>query len=99
MRRRQGRGVLALVLPLALIHRSAYKGNSRKSISTILQSPTRLRTANGLFSTLRLIARHKILEQRIVIRCFENHRTRWTDMEPSANCRVGVGQKKCRPNH
>ena len=52
---------------------------------------------NGLFSTLRLLARHKIWEQRISIHCCENHRTHWVALEPSANSRVGVGLEKWIP--
>ena len=56
-----------------------------------------MRVDNGLSSTLRLLARHKIWEQRISIHCSENHRTRWADIEPSANSRVGVGLAKWIP--
>jgi hypothetical protein len=37
--------------------------NSQRSISSILHSPTTVRAVNDLYSTLRLIARHKTLEQ------------------------------------
>src|SRR5215208_743184 len=80
-----------------LIHRSAWKGNFAKSRCSILHRPTPMPGDNGLFSTLRLLARHEILEQRIVIRCSANHRTRWADIEPSANSMVGVGLEKWIP--
>jgi hypothetical protein len=56
-----------------------------------------MRVDNGLSSTLQLLARHKIWEQRIPIHCSENYRTRWAEIEPSANSRVGVGLEKQIP--
>jgi hypothetical protein len=48
---------------LVPIHPNARKGNSRKSTSRILHSDSAMWADNGLFSALRLIARHKIWEQ------------------------------------
>jgi hypothetical protein len=45
--------------PLALIQRSAWKGCSAKSISSMLHSPVPLRADNGLFFTLHLLSKHK----------------------------------------
>jgi hypothetical protein len=46
-----------------LIHRSAWKGNSQKSISTILDSLPLWERRMAYFPALELIAKHKISEE------------------------------------
>ena len=47
----------------ALIHRSAWKENSQKSISTILHGLPLWERRMAYFPALELVAKHKLLEQ------------------------------------
>jgi hypothetical protein len=49
--------------PFALIHRSAWKESSQKSISTILHGLPLCERRMAYFPALELVAKHKILEQ------------------------------------
>jgi hypothetical protein len=61
----EGRGLAeaSALLLHALIHRSAWKGYSRKSISTILHSLPLWERRMAYFPALELIAKHKTREQ------------------------------------
>jgi hypothetical protein len=62
------------------IHLSAWKGNSAKSISTIiLHSLPLWEQMIAYFPALELIAKHKICEQDIKIPCGERQKPGWTE--------------------